>query len=92
MEDAFCRFDTVKDVFLPGRAGTKAKAKANAPRTDLVKKRKVQKYTNAETWTPYNKRRKMSDWRGYIRHKIHISKELDADFNLPKIHLMSHWV
>jgi len=25
-------------------------------------------------------------------HKIDDSKELDADFNFPKIHLMSHWV
>jgi hypothetical protein len=92
MEDAFCRFNTFKDVFLPGRAGAMAKAKANALRTDLLKKRKVDKYTNAETWTPYNTRGEMSDWRGYIRHEIHIFKPLDADFNLQKIHLMSHWV
>jgi len=33
----------------------------------------------------------MNAWRDYISHKIDISKELDADFNFPKIHLMSHW-
>jgi len=33
----------------------------------------------------------MNAWWGYISHEIDISKELDADFNSPKIHLMSHW-
>jgi len=28
----------------------------------------------------------------YISHEIDVSKELDADFNFLKIHLMSHWV
>jgi hypothetical protein len=41
MEEALHRFHTFKDVFLLGRAGKKAKAKANALRTELVKKRKV---------------------------------------------------
>jgi len=43
MEDALRRFHTFKDFFLLGRAGKKAKAKANALRTELVKKRKVDK-------------------------------------------------
>jgi len=33
----------------------------------------------------------MNAWRDYISHEIDISKELDADFNFLKIHLMSHW-
>jgi len=33
----------------------------------------------------------MKAWRDYISHKIDISKELDAYFNFPKIHRMSHW-
>jgi hypothetical protein len=37
-------------------------------------------------------RREMNAWRDYITHEIDVSKELDADFNFPKIHLMSHWV
>jgi len=92
MEDALHRFHTFKDVFLLGRAGKKAKAKANALRTKPVKKRKVDKETNAETWTPSKKRREMNAWRDYISHELDVSKELDADFNFPKIHLMSHWV
>jgi len=56
-----------------------------------VKKQKVDEETNAETWTPSKKRHKMNAWRDYISHEIDISKELDADFNFPKIHLMSHW-
>ena len=91
MEDALHRFHTFKDVFLLGRAGRKAKAKANALRRELVKKRKVDEETNAETWTPSKKRREMNAWRDYISHEIDVSKELDADFNFPKIHLMSHW-
>jgi len=38
MEDALCHFHTIKDVFLLRQAGNKAKAKANAPTTELVKK------------------------------------------------------
>jgi hypothetical protein len=33
----------------------------------------------------------MNTWRNNISHEIDIFKELDADFNFPKIHLMSHW-
>jgi len=91
MEDALRRFHTFKDVFLLGRAGKKAKAKANTLRTELVKKRKVDEETNADSWTSSNKRRKMKAWRDYINHEIDISKEVDADFNFPKIQLMSHW-
>jgi len=90
MEDALHRFHTFKDVFLLGRAGKKAKAKAKALKTELVKKRKVDEETNAETWTPSKKRREMNACRDYISHEIDVSKELDADFNFPKIHLMSH--
>jgi hypothetical protein len=68
-------------VFLLGRAGKKAKAKANALRTELMKKRKVDGETNAETWTPSKKWREMNAWRDYISHEIDISKKLDADFN-----------
>jgi hypothetical protein len=78
-------------VFLLGRAGQKVKVKSNAGRMEIMKKGKVEKETNAETWTPSNKRREMNAWRDSISHKIDISKELDADFNFPKIHLMSHW-
>jgi hypothetical protein len=38
MEDALGCFHTFKDVFLLGRAGKKAKAKATALRTELGKK------------------------------------------------------
>jgi len=92
MEDALRRFHTFKDVFLLGRAGKKAKANANALRTELVKKRKVDEETNGETWTPSKMRCEMNAWQDYISHQIDVSKELDADFNFLKIHLMSHWV
>jgi len=92
MEDTLHRFHTFKNVFLLGQAGNKAKAKANALRIELVKKRKIDEETNAATWTPSKKRREMNAWREYISHEIDVSKELDADFNFPKIHLRSHWV
>jgi hypothetical protein len=91
MEDTLHRFRTIKDVFLLGQAGKKAKPKANALRTELVEKQKVDEETNAETWTASKKQREMNAWWDYISHKVDISKELDADFNFPKIHLMSHW-
>jgi len=92
MEDALCHFHMFKDVFLLGRASKKAKAKANALRMELVKKPIVDEETNAETLTPSKKQHEMNAWRDYISHEIDVSKELDADFNFPKIHLMSHQV
>jgi hypothetical protein len=81
MQDALHRFHTFKEVFLLGRAHKKAKVKANALRTELVKKRKVDKETHAVTWTPSRKRREMIAWRDYGCHEIDVCKELDADFN-----------
>ena len=92
MEDDLCRFHTFKDVFLLGQDGKKVNAKGNALRTELVEERKVDVETNAEIWTHSKKRRDMNDWRDYISHGNDVSKELDADFNLQRIHLMSHWV
>jgi len=91
-EEALSHFHTIKDVFLLSRASKKAKAKANAMRTELVKNGMVDKETNAETWTLSKKRREMNAWQDYISHTIDGSKELDADINFPKIHLMSQWV
>jgi hypothetical protein len=92
MEDPLNRFHTFKDVFLLGRAEKMPKAKANALRTELVMKRKVEIETTAETWKLSKKRREINAWRDYVSHQIDVFKELDADFNFPMIHLMSHWV
>jgi len=51
MEGTLHRFHTFKDVFLLRRACNQAKVKANALRTELLQKRKVDEETNAETWT-----------------------------------------
>jgi hypothetical protein len=56
-----------------------------------VKKRKVDDETNADFCTPSKKRHEMNAWREYISHMSDISKELDANFNFPQIHLMSYW-
>jgi hypothetical protein len=90
MEDAFCRFHTFKDVFLIVRGSKKAQAKAHALRTQLVRKQKVHEETHGETWTPSKTRRQMNALRDYISHKIDVSKELDANFNFPRINLKSH--
>jgi hypothetical protein len=91
MEDTLHRVHTFKDVSILSRASKKAKGKANALRTELVKKQQVDKETNGEPWTPSKKWREMNAQRDYSSQEIDISKELDADFNFPKIHLMSHW-
>jgi hypothetical protein len=91
MEDALHRFHTFEYVFSLRRAGKTVKGKANTPRTELVKKQKIHKETNAATWMPSKKQCEMNAWWDYITHKIDISKELDADSNFLKIHLMSHW-
>jgi hypothetical protein len=85
------RFHTFKDVFLLGLASKQAKAKANALTMELVKKGKVEEEINAHSWMASKKWREMNGWRDYISHQIDIAKKLDADFNFPKIHLMSHW-
>jgi hypothetical protein len=41
---------------------------------------------------PSKKRREMNAWWNYISHKTVVSKELDDDFNIPKIQSMSLWV
>jgi hypothetical protein len=69
-----------------------AKAKANVLRTELVKKEMVDEKTYAETWTPTRKRHEMHAWRDYISPEIYVFNKLDADFNIPEIHVMSHWV
>jgi len=66
MEDVFHRFHTFRDVFLLGRAGKKAKVKANALKTELGKKRLIEEETNPETWTPSKKLLK-------IRKYLHFS-------------------
>jgi len=91
MEDALRCFLTFKDVFLLRRAGKKPKPKANALRTEHAKKRKVDDEANVEPWTQSKTRRGMNALRDCISHEIDIAKEIDADFNFPKIHLMSHW-
>jgi hypothetical protein len=90
MEATMCRVRTFKDVFFLGRAGRKSKARANTVRMAVVKKRKVHNETNVETGMPSKKQRQMNIWQDYISHEIDVSKELDANFNFPQIHLMSH--
>jgi hypothetical protein len=89
-EDATHCFHTLKVVFLLGWASKKPKAKANTQRTELVKNWKVDEETNAEPWMPSTKRREINAWQDYISHEIDVSKELDADFNFPKIHFISY--
>jgi len=91
MEDDRHHFHPIKAVMLLRRAGKKAKAEANTLRTELVKKRKVDKETDAESLTQSKKRCEMNTLREYISHETDNSKELDPDFNFPEIYLMSHW-
>jgi hypothetical protein len=92
MEHALCCSCTLIDICLLRRTSKKAKAKANVQRMELVKKRQVDEETNAETWMPSIKRRKMKVWRDYIDYDIYVFKALDDNFNSPKMQLMSHWV
>jgi len=86
IEDTLSRSLTFKDVFLLGRARDEAKTKAYALRMELVKKRKVDKGTTAETWTLPKTRCEMNTLWDFIIHKIDVSQELDAEFKFPTIH------
>jgi hypothetical protein len=92
MEAALHRFNTFNNVFLLRQAGDKVKAKATALGTKQLKKRKVNKETNAETWTPSTRRHELKSGGKYISHEIIVSKELVADYQFQMIHLMSHCV
>jgi hypothetical protein len=92
MEDVLPYVHTIKDVCLLGRAGEKAKAKANALSTELVKILMVIKKTNAATVRPCTQGREIQNWGDYISHEIAVSKELDADITFPKIYLITYWV
>jgi len=91
IDNTWHRFHTFNDVFILGRAGNNVKAKANAHRTELVHKRKVDEEINAETWAESTKRCKIPTGQDYISSEINISMGLNADINFPKIHMMSDW-
>jgi hypothetical protein len=91
-QDAMPCCHMFNNVFLLGQGSKKGKAKANILRAELMKQWKVDEGSNADCWTPSKKRCKMNAWQDYIRHKMDVSKEIDADFNIQKIHLISHWV
>jgi len=92
MDNTLHCFHSFKYVLLLGWAGKKGKAKANALRTELVKKGKVDEETSTETWTRSRTRREMNTWRDDINHEIGVFKILDADSNFAKIFVMSRWV
>jgi len=92
MQGAFPHFHILKDDISLGQVGNKVKAKANELRIEHVKMQKSDKEINAETWTPSKNRHKMNAWWEHIIHEIDVSNELDANINIPRIHLMSDWV
>jgi len=92
MEDAVRRFYTLNNIFLLRWAGKKVKAKANALRMELVTKWNVDEETTADTRMLSKKWCEINPWPDHISHKIDVSQQLGADFNIPKIYLMSDQV
>jgi len=92
MQDVLHWALALKDVFVFGLAGKMVKAKDNPLGTELLKKKKVDEETNAETWTPSKKWHKMNTWQDYMNQQTDVPKELDADFKYPKIYLITHSV
>ena len=74
------------------QASKNAKAKHIALRTELLKKRNIDKESNLETWTPSKKGREMNAPWVDISRKMDVSQEFNAVFNFRNIHLMSQWV
>jgi hypothetical protein len=54
-----------------------------------MKKRNVDKKTNAERGAPSNMRHEMNAWLDFVSPEIDVSNELDAVFNFPRIHMNS---
>jgi len=90
MEDVLGCFHTLRDAFLLGTAVKKVDTKACALAKEVVKKQKIDNATIAETWTPSKTWCEINAWQDCISHRIDASNRLDATFNFPTIHLMSH--
>jgi len=84
-------FHTLKDDFVHGWPGKNGTANANALGMKLMKKWKLDKKMNAETWMLLKKQRKMNPRQNYISLQKDVSNKMDANFNFLKIHLMSNW-
>jgi hypothetical protein len=69
-----------------------AKARANGLTTQLMKKRKVDTETIAETSMLSKQRLELSTLPDNISHQIDVSKGLYADLNIPKFHFRFHCV
>jgi hypothetical protein len=41
---------------------------------------------------PLQNRHEMNAWQEYFSHEMEFTKALHANFNVPNIHLMVHWV
>jgi len=91
MEDAPHPSHTFKENCFLRRAGKKAKAKANDVGTEIVNEGKVDHETNAGSATPSTKQRERNALRYYISQARDIFHELDADINIPMIHVMAYW-
>jgi hypothetical protein len=59
---------------------------------EFLKKRNVDKESNADPWIWSEEMPDMNTWQDYISLEIEVSKELAANFNFPKIDIMWHWV
>jgi hypothetical protein len=92
MDDTMGRFQTIKDVLILRRTGKQAKAKAYALCTEPVKKRKIDKETNADTWMQSNMRGDLNGWQDYINHVMDVSMGFDSNFNHPMIYMLCHSV
>jgi hypothetical protein len=56
-----------------------------------VKKRNIDEENIAKSCMASKKGREMNTERDYISHETDHSEKLDADVNISKIHLISHW-
>jgi hypothetical protein len=92
MEDTLQRVHTFKDGFLLAWAGTKSKDKGIAPRMEQLINQREDEETIAETWTLSKNQSEMNATQDQISHKLDVGNELDSNFSILKIHLMSHRV
>jgi hypothetical protein len=90
MDDALSRFHTHKPVFLKYRASKRTTAESRALRKELIEERDHE-LANHQSESASARDRRAKRWNDYIHSEVAQLLEGGSDFNLPKLHLLTHF-
>jgi hypothetical protein len=90
MDDALRRFHNHKPVFLKYRASKRTTAESRALRKELIEERDHE-LANHQSESASARDRRAKRWNDYIQSEVAQLLEGGSDFNLPKLHLLTHF-